>query len=359
MPRPLPDTLGIHLEKGLPLVAYRKPGQEVLTLLFQDDRARHGVNDFTESGFVFAPFDLNSPPILLQPDSSQELRFPAGISEEKSTRGFENSPTEDREVYVELVRSAQQYMAEGNCMKIVVSRSQEVETHVQPLHAFDMLLQMYPDAFCYLWHHPDTGIWIGASPELLLKVEENIYQTTSLAGTARYEGEPEPHWGPKEREEQAIVTSFLLDAIRGKVATVNITGPVTIKAADLLHLQSRISGELGPARLADLIAALHPSPAVCGLPRKEALDFINRHENYNRAFYTGYLGELNMPASLAAGSNQQAQLYVNLRCMSFSRGYATLYVGGGVTPASSPQAEWEETVNKSGTMRRVLMNSPE
>ena len=95
----------------------------------------------------------------------------------------------------------------------------------------------------------------------------------------------------------------------------------------------------------------HPTPAVCGLPAKKAKNFILENENYNREFYSGFLGEINIPKST---KNKKSHLFVNLRCMSLENNIARIYVGGGITKDSIPEKEWEETVSKSFTMKSVL-----
>ena len=90
---------------------------------------------------------------------------------------------------------------------------------------------------------------------------------------------------------------------------------------------------------------MHPTPAVCGFPKKESKDFILKNERYDRAFYTGFLGELNMSTS---------ELYVNLRCMEIEKESIHIYVGGGITKESDPEKEWNETVAKSKTIKGVL-----
>ena len=120
-----------------------------------------------------------------------------------------------------------------------------------------------------------------------------------------------------------------------------------------MHLRTKVEGELlEKADLKSLIRALHPTPAVCGLPRNIARDFIIKNENYNRSFYTGFLGELNLKKSNTA--IQTSQLYVNLRCMEINHNKALIYVGGGITKDSIPKNEWKETVSKSETMKKVL-----
>jgi len=112
---------------------------------------------------------------------------------------------------------------------------------------------------------------------------------------------------------------------------------------------------------------LHPTPAVCGLPKESAKQFILEHEDYNREFYTGFLGELNCETTIAprsgrrnienrayAVSRTSTQLYVNLRCMQLKNQQAIIYVGGGITEGSNAESEWEETVSKSLVIKSIL-----
>ena len=112
---------------------------------------------------------------------------------------------------------------------------------------------------------------------------------------------------------------------------------------------------------------MHPTPAVCGLPKGSAKQFILKHEAYNREFYTGFLGELNCETTIAPRSGRRnienrayaitrnsTQLYVNLRCMQLKNQQAIIYVGGGITESSNAESEWEETVSKSLVIKSVL-----
>ncbi len=99
-----------------------------------------------------------------------------------------------------------------------------------------------------------------------------------------------------------------------------------------------------------MIRRLHPTAAICGLPRQKAFEFIRMYEGYSRQYYTGFLGEVNYPEP---GSTS---LMVNLRCMQLfpKEKKAWVYVGGGITSSSLPEKEWEETQAKSETMKRVF-----
>jgi isochorismate synthase len=104
--------------------------------------------------------------------------------------------------------------------------------------------------------------------------------------------------------------------------------------------------------LKKVIASLHPTPAVCGLPKHSAKNFIRENEGYNREYYSGFLGELNI--DLVTFKTLQTDLFVNLRCMKIIKDKAQLFIGCGITKDSNPEAEYLETVNKSMTMKKII-----
>ena len=158
----------------------------------------------------------------------------------------------------------------------------------------------------YCWYHPKVGLWIGATPELLFKVEGKQLTTISLAGTQPYRRISKPIWTNKEIEEQQIVTDYIKHQIEPYTKHVNISDVETIKAGNLLHLKSRITSIIDDsADLKSIIEALHPTPAVCGFPKQKAKDFILNNENYNREYYTGFLGELNLKQLKTRNSNRR------------------------------------------------------
>ena len=242
--------------------------------------------------------------------------------------------------------------------KVVLSRTETIETTDFNIeNVFERMLQQYSSAFCYCWFHPKVGMWMGATPEKLLHAKENKFDTMALAGTQPFQGNDVVFWHNKEKEEQEFVTHFILKNLKKVASEVNVSSPYTTRAGNLLHLKTDIRGVLNQdSNLKKVVDILHPTPAVCGLPKLLAKDFIIENEDYEREYYTGFLGELNHDFS----SNEiSSDLYVNLRCMkiemdSNSPTKAHLFMGCGITKKSDPEAEWEETVNKSKTMKRIL-----
>jgi len=188
---------------------------------------------------------------------------------------------------------------------------------------------------------------MGATPEQLVKINQSQFETVALAGTQLYS--ENVIWATKEIEEQQFVTDYIVTKVKDKVNNLTITDAKTVKAGNLVHLKSFISGELTPGFQAnDLIKTLHPTPAVCGLPKEKAIDFILKSEGYNRKYYAGFLGEYN--------KDNQTDLFVNLRCLEVENDVVNIYVGCGITKDSNPEKEFIETENKSMTMRNVLVS---
>lgn len=361
-----------------PFVCYRKPGEAEAYLMLQCDKQSHTVSSFDESGFVFAPFNAEENSYLIPQEESENISFQlpdilAGdeIKNETFSGSFSGMEA-DQKIHENLVQKGVDSIENGQFRKVVLSRSEKVElADPSILPIFKKLLHKYKQAFVYCWFHPETGIWMGATPETLLNVERNRFQTMALAGTQLNKGQEKVEWGDKEIEEQLLVTDFILNSLQElpEIEITETSKPFSAHAGNLLHIQTDISGTIQKQEdQAKLIQALHPTPAVCGLPRKEAFNFILKNENYNREFYSGFLGELNLKKEKKRNANRrnqenqqfaailkQTNLFVNLRCMKLKDGNARIYIGGGITKDSEPTQEWTETVNKAETMKSVLV----
>ncbi len=335
---------------NLPFVVYHKPGEDCATGIFQADSKLHPIGDYTRSGFVFAPFDLQQHGTLIIPDQilTMDLEIPTGHVITAGNAGVAGQDSLAKQLHLQLVQKGISAIKKGILKKVVLSRCFDVESPFSPFDLFSRLTAAYSQAFSYLWYHPKIGMWMGASPELLLHSDRETLNSISLAGTLRREEGKEPSWGPKERREQEMVTDYITGCLSPYLEEMEVSRPETVKAGSLWHLKSSIRGTLKHQGLQPILAALHPTPAVCGMPVEMAKGFILDAELYDREFYTGFLGEVHW------GSAQQTDLYVNLRCMKIQHGRATVFVGGGITSDSDPQKEWEETVAKSETMLKVL-----
>lgn len=342
-----------QLAQQLPFVLYCKPNSEEIIGLFQQNDTVYKVEDYTEKGFVFASFDGNQTYIIPENQSEimrfvwdkKEFSFPEKevlVADESEKKEFEN-----------LVAKGIQGIKNQEFKKVVLSRKETVDLVDFDLETtFEKLVQLYPTTFVYCFFHPKLGTWLGATPEQLLKANDSVFETIALAGTQKANDSSAVIWKQKEKEEQQFVTDYIVNKLKNVALDVLVSEPYSIQAGSIWHIKTDISGvfNLGSS-LQQVVSLLHPTPAVCGLPKEDSKVFILENEKYDRTFYTGFLGELN---SSLTNETQSSDLFVNLRCMQIVDNEALLYMGCGITKDSIPEKEWEESSNKSVTMKKVL-----
>lgn len=333
-----------------PFVGYRKPNSNEVSAFFMNDDELYFTSEFKEPGFVFAPFNTEENAILFPKENAVLINENILFDEEFSLNdNFTEDTNSDKERHIHLVEKALDEINTNELKKVVISREEAIQlSSFNLVLTFKKLLKTYTNAFVYVWFHPKVGLWFGATPETLLNISDHNFKTMSLAGTQAFNNSNKVVWKSKELEEQQLVTNFIEKQLEPIATHLKVDKTETVIAGDLLHLRTRVEGVLTKSSsLKELIRALHPTPAVCGLPREKAKIFINQNENYKRTFYTGFLGELNL-------ENKKSSLFVNLRCMSIEENIASIYVGGGITKDSKAKKEWEETIAKSKTMKKVL-----
>lgn len=341
-------------ELELPFVVFCKPNSEIIVGLFQKNNILHFLENFEEKGFVFAPFEGEKCPYI--PENKSEVCIEKKAIYDFNFQNEKVFPVNEiaRHDFENVVQNGLETIRAGVFQKVVLSRKETIEIQDFDIEkVFKSLLFNYPGAFNYCFFHPKIGLWLGATPEQFVKILDNKFQTVSLAGTQVFKGTENVFWETKEKKEQHIVTQFITENSKAYSNTINVSEPYTVKAGDLLHIKTDISGTLkSKENLKQLLLSLHPTPAVCGLPKQESKDFILKNEGYDREYYSGFLGELNI--DFATFQSGQSDLFVNLRCMKIENNTAHLFVGCGVTSDSVPSNEFQETVNKSMTMKKVL-----
>ncbi len=329
-----------------PFVAFCLPQSQEVVLYFQNDKKLNTIENINTEGFVFAPFDLEMP-IYSIPNSHQEqFPFPKRWVKLNPDRIPTVIQSEEKSFY-QLIQKTLNVINSGAFKKIVISRKIEYQSSKSPVAVFMDLLTTYKEAMVYLWSHPKVGCWLGASPEKFLKKSKDGVQTQALAGTQVFNSQSKPTWGKKEVEEQALV----VDQVRKDLALfftseeIREYPPQSVRAGNLLHLSSMFKLPNSSQNLGNLARALHPTPAVGGIPKAEAIQFIKQNEGYERSFYTGFFGPV---------TTDEADLFVNLRCAAYAAGKFNIYVGAGITLESDPVKEWEETQRKAQTLLKVL-----
>lgn len=343
-----------HQELQLPFAVYCKPNSDKIIGLFQKDDSDYFIGNFEEKGFVFAPFNGSKIPYI-PVDASHVYVEKVTVADfyiESDTKFVTNEKAQF--AFEKLVQKGVDAIQLGTFQKVVLSRKETVAISIFNIEkVFKELLVNYPTAFKYCFFHPKTGLWLGATPEQFLKVSNHEIQTVSLAGTQVFEENDEVIWETKEKQEQEFVTDFIVSSLKEYVDGVTVSKPYTARAGNIMHIKTNILATLNNSKnLKPIIEALHPTPAVCGLPKATAKDFIVENEGYPREYYSGFLGELNI--DLATFKTEQSDLFVNLRCMKIVEHTAELFVGCGITKDSNPNKEYIETVNKSLTMKKVL-----
>lgn len=361
---------------------WRLPNQDIQQLIIA--KSEKELNQETtleelEAGFMLAPFMAEERTFLAAdyyfrfadnalkaPESSAETNAHAWLKQLKPIESipsfYEKSSavksTAVRGDYVNLVNEAVQLIKTGNAEKIVPSRSKRIEGTVDLLEAFDKLCQRYPTAMVSLVSTPEHGTWLGATPELLVSLENrHIFKTVALAGTKAWTPGTDSKnvaWTQKEIEEQALVERYIISCFKKiRLRDYEEHGPKTIVAGNLMHLKSDFKVDMKETNFAQLgtvmLNLLHPTSAVCGMPKELSLQFLLQNEGYDRELYSGYLGPINI--------QQNTELFVNLRCLQWRKSGVQLYAGAGVTIDSIAEKEWEETEMKMNTLLSVIFEN--
>lgn len=311
-------------------------------------------------GFLFAPFqeDDRFKKIVINPDVfCVEKNLPtldfARQSVTVAVKQKEKQKLKEtgKEQYEKLVRKIKKEINNKHFEKVIAARviSKKRPQNFNAVTLFKNLCEKYPHAFVSLVYTQPYGLWVGASPEILLSVNKNEFKTYALAGTkANTAANAKLKWGNKEMQEHKIVSRYITKAFEPVTKTKPVVkGPETVVAGNLLHLRTTFNYKPVKQTLwQKAVTALHPTPAVAGLPKQKAIDFILQNEKSPRSFYSGYLGPVNM--------EKKTNLFVNLRCMNVLKNKLAIYVGCGITADSNPKEEWRESKIKSETLLSVL-----
>ncbi|MBN8575578.1 MAG: chorismate-binding protein [Cytophagales bacterium] len=316
-------------------------------------------------GFVFAPFLPIEPKTIFPADTI--LHFQNGhlvegnvVSEVRSftttdlyTSTPKNNPTLG---YTQLVEQSLAQIESGQLEKIVPSRYSDFSysPRVNVLQIFNQLCENHPQALVSFVSSPQTGTWIGATPELLVSVANNKFKTVALAGTLPYSPAvnlKNVAWTQKEIEEQALVCRYIINCFKKiRLREYEEHGPRTTVAGNVMHLKTDYEVDMEATNFPQLgsvmLKLLHPTSAVCGMPLAPALDFLQTMEGYDREFYSGYLGPINI--------NATSTVFVNLRCAQLFADRVRIYAGAGVTQDSDAAEEFRETEVKMENLKKLF-----
>lgn len=255
----------------------------------------------------------------------------------------------DRERWNGLVSRALAAISAGALQKVVLARAIDVEADAdfEPEALLLALEAKHPSCRSFLVRGEDGSVFIGASPELLCRVEGDRIETEALAGSAHPREARSLLRSRKDLREHRSVVEHIAEKLRGIASHVEHPPEPGLRVlANVAHLHTPIRARLLPGRnVSDVAAALHPTPAVGGVPAGTALRFIADHEGLDRGLYAGVVGWV------APG---RAELAVALRSALVSGRRARLFVGAGIVEGSSPEREFQETELKARALLEAL-----
>ena len=353
---------------------YRLPYAKEATLIQQTEGEPAEYLSCTElngkSGYVVAPFEVTKqqPILVIRPDKVDNVLVEGErwkvegdylggnpLWQKCSPSSFHLPPSTPNHYAIDFANYHSQ-LENGLFRKIVLARctEEQVPENTDPINLFFQACERYPRMFISLVYTAKSGCWLTATPEILLERADQNWRTIALAGTMKLEGDQLSGegetltWSTKNIQEQRIVSTYITECLEQFTSDFREEGPRTVRAANLVHLRSDFTFTLKDhEHIGDLLQTLHPTPAVCGLPKREAFQFIVKNEHTPRRYYSGFMGPLQMG---------DTHLYVSLRCMNIAKGACYLYAGGGLLKDSVEEQEWLETEAKLETMRALLIN---
>ncbi|MCH5318573.1 MAG: chorismate-binding protein [Paramuribaculum sp.] len=266
-----------------------------------------------------------------------------------STEPFPSAST-DFMTYYAIVRELVAEHRRDNA-KTVISRVIRFQTSVPVMTVASRYFRKMTRTFRFLYFTPQTGLWLGATPELLYEwtASTGAFRTMSLAGTRKKSiGSDKPEWDDKNRKEHDYVTDFIHDAFSELGVKHTVMTGNSLSFGNLEHICDMIDGttDVPPAKVID---KLDPTPAVAGFPIGDAAQRIIYYEPHDRLCYSGFV---------SVTDKKKTSVYVNLRSAVVrphadgSYDYA-IFAGGGITKSSNPIDEWKEAASKASFLYRA------
>lgn len=250
-----------------------------------------------------------------------------------------------KEEYMLQVNSIINELSNNSQNKTITCRKIVGEGFLDIKNSLESLTIALPNTFRFFFYTPDSGCWLGASPELLLEAKDNVISSYALAGT-RVAGINED-WDLKNTLEHQIVVDYIQSCFE-KFNLNPIISPIrTLNAGSVEHLFAQIDGiQNRDFNIYDFLLSFSPTPALCGMPVKESMERVKRLENFQREFYGGFCGLYD--------NSHSFKLYVILRSLKFTLSNWCFFAGGGITSKSDANLEWIETERKAESVIKYL-----
>jgi len=269
------------------------------------------------------------------------------ISSESLPKDNNQFIPETKEEYLKNIEKVIDVIKENELPKLVYSR-RKIFTDFNTIdlkESFQNLCNSYPNAFRYIFINGENS-WMGAFSEVLGKFNTatHEFETMSLAGTLPIS----ENWSEKEIEEQKPVSAYIRNILKKYTESIDESETYDHISGNIKHLRTDFKAKIKPEDLDKIIQELHPTPAVCGIPKDFCKEKIKSIEKFPRELYAGYI---------KIETEEMVQFFVNLRCSKLYRNSVHAFVGGGITAQSNPGKEWRETELKSEAVLKNLVVS--
>ncbi|WFB69495.1 chorismate-binding protein [Chryseobacterium sp. WX] len=322
------------------MIYFKLPFDE--RLLSADEKStKNAVNFFSYNGLDQISFSGNISEI---PPNEVDQKL---ITNEVLNDDTTNYYAETKEEYCHTLQQVIKVIKENNLPKLVYSR-RKIFTNFHTVNyteSFKNLCKSYPNAFRYLFNDGKNA-WMGAFSEVLGKFNKTTheFETMALAGTLPVSEE----WSEKEIEEQKPVTNYIQNILTNYSDNIDQSETYDHISGNIKHLRTDFKTSIQPEDLDKIIQDLHPTPAVCGIPKDFCNENIRKYEKFPREFYAGYI---------KVETDESILYFVNLRCARLYKDSVHVFVGGGITAQSDPEKEWRETELKSEAILKNLIVS--
>lgn len=370
IPDKLKEAARRAIDLNLPFALFALPGSEEFEFFASrpDEETDNAINfgrvyDNDKKAFFITPFaapliagfmvsnDLSADDVLALPTDT-EVYAAADIVAHPSSTTYP--------VYYGQIRTMRNSINHRQLQKVVLSRRIAAATDRDPVDIADDYFSSLPSTFRALFFTQETGLWLSATPELLLAAcddpdadrGEIIFESMALAGTRNRR--IDTAWDDKNNREHSIVTDFIRENLVSNGLTPTIERAGNMAFGDIEHLCEKITAR-GNCNVFDLLDELSPTPALSGLPTHKAIKLIAETELHNRQCYGGLIGLY---------SYRQLKAYVNIRCALLSPGQAAegktqvnIFAGGGIMKDSRAADEWREAAAKALPLYRLVSPS--
>tara|TARA_B100001093_G_scaffold243756_1_gene233491 strand:+ start:350 stop:1795 length:1446 start_codon:yes stop_codon:yes gene_type:complete len=316
------------------------------------------------SHFLIANLEISpdSSALLLAKELSKIILMKKGVKYDhqhlpKSKSIQFGIPTENFD-YKDAVSEALEIIRSEKLSKIVLARqlSYKTSSELPPFGVAHSLRERYPDCFTFCLSTPGQGMMVGATPETLLRSTGSVFETEAIAGSAPRgpTAGRDADWGKKllMQEKEIHEHRLVIDGILRRLKSIGLSNckegkSRLLRLANLQHIRTPVrSNTIHGVHPFEALSALHPTPAMGGTPRNEALPLVRHLEKASRGWYSGVTGWID--------ARGRGEFVVPIRCGKITSNHLTLYAGAGLVEGSTPEQEKVETDWKLQAMLEVI-----